>query len=100
MATVHTQYGPGTIIASETVRGKRQFKVAGEGFEVWLDESKLGGLREESGEDRPQGWFSDEEPAGAPRLTADELLGGVEWDEHHHGRLAWAETARKWARPW
>jgi hypothetical protein len=43
MATVHTPYGPGRIIASETVRGHRQFKVAGEGFEVWLDEAKLGG---------------------------------------------------------
>ena len=116
MATVHTQYGPGTIIASETVRGQRQFKVAGEGFEVWLDEAKIGGLREDSGEDRPQGWFADEEPAGAPRLTADELVNGAEWplgpgydrpgfgqgdiDEYgqdldHHGytagRLAWSE---------
>ena len=42
MATVHTEYGPGKIIASETVRGRTRFKVAGEGFEVWLDETKLG----------------------------------------------------------
>ena len=44
MTYVHTQYGPGRIIASETVRGHRTFRVAGEGFEVWLDEAKLGGL--------------------------------------------------------
>ena len=42
MATVHTEYGPGKIVASETIRGCTRFKVAGEGFEVWLDETKLG----------------------------------------------------------
>lgn len=43
MSTVHTEYGPGRIIAQETVRGRTRFKVAGEGFEVWLDQTKLGG---------------------------------------------------------
>ena len=42
MATVHTEYGPGKIIDQDIVRGRRTFKVAGEGFEVWVDESKLG----------------------------------------------------------
>lgn len=41
MATVHTAYGPGRIIAQETVRGRTQYKVAGDGFEVWLDEAKI-----------------------------------------------------------
>lgn len=43
MSTVHTEYGPGRIIAQETVRGRTRFKVAGEGFEVWLDQTRLGG---------------------------------------------------------
>ena len=41
MATVHTAYGPGTIVDRETVRGRTQYKVAGDGFEVWLDEAKI-----------------------------------------------------------
>jgi LysM repeat protein len=44
MATVHTEYGPGRIIDRETVRGRTRCKVAGEGFEVWVDQAKLGGL--------------------------------------------------------
>lgn len=44
MATVHTEYGPGRIIERETVRGRTRCKVAGEGFEVWIDQAKLGGL--------------------------------------------------------
>ena len=43
MSTVHTEYGPGRIIAQETVRGRTRYKVAGEGFEVWVDQTKLGG---------------------------------------------------------
>jgi LysM repeat protein len=43
MAQVHTEYGPGRIIDQETVRGRTRYKVAGEGFEVWLDQTKLGG---------------------------------------------------------
>lgn len=46
MAIVHTPYGPGTIVAQETVRGRTNYKVAGNGFEVWLDETKLGGLHQ------------------------------------------------------
>jgi hypothetical protein len=92
MSTVHTEYGPGRIIAQETVRGRTQYRVAGAGFEVWLDETKIGGLRDENlGEDRPEGWFSDEEPAGAPRLTAEELMDGVRWDDRGgNARHAWA----------
>ena len=43
MATVHTAYGPGEVVDQETIRGRTQYKVAGDGFEVWLDETKLGG---------------------------------------------------------
>lgn len=43
MPTVHTEYGPGRIIDQETVRGRTRYKVAGEGFEVWVDQTKLGG---------------------------------------------------------
>ena len=42
MATVHTEYGPGRIIDQETVRGRTRVKVAGEGFEIWLDAAKVG----------------------------------------------------------
>lgn len=48
MATVHTEYGPGRIIDQETVRGRTRYKVAGEGFEVWIDQTKVGGIVPES----------------------------------------------------
>lgn len=41
MTVVDTQYGPGEIVGSSTVRGRRQFEVAGQGFRVWVDESKV-----------------------------------------------------------
>ena len=41
MSQVHTEYGPGRIIDQETVRGRTQYKVAGAGFEVWVDQTKL-----------------------------------------------------------
>ena len=41
MTLVHTEYGPGTIVASETVRGRVQYKVAGQDFQVWLDETRI-----------------------------------------------------------
>ena len=41
MTVVHTQYGPGEIVASDTVRGRMQYKVAGPGFEIWVDETKV-----------------------------------------------------------
>lgn len=42
MAQVYTDLGPGEIIASETVRGRTQHKVAGAFGEKWFDESDLG----------------------------------------------------------
>lgn len=45
MALVHTDFGPGEIIASETVRGRTQHKVAVHGVgEIWIDEAKLGSV--------------------------------------------------------
>lgn len=41
MATVHTDLGPGEIIAEDTVRGRKSYRVAGQGFDVWLDETKI-----------------------------------------------------------
>lgn len=62
MATVHTAYGPGKIVDQETVRGRTQFKVAGDGFEVWLDETKIASA---DGEDfhraLPGGWPGDDD---------------------------------------
>lgn len=61
MATVHTAYGPGKIVDQETVRGRTQYKVAGDGFEVWLDETKIASA---DGEDfhhaLPGGWPGDD----------------------------------------
>lgn len=37
MEFVHTTYGPGRIIQTDTIRGRTQYKVAGRGFEVWVD---------------------------------------------------------------
>lgn len=53
MAFVHTAHGPGRIIATETVRGRTRHKVAGAGFEVWLDavdvrEASLGDINEDN----------------------------------------------------
>ena len=36
-----TTYGLGTITEVDTVRGQSQFRVAGRGFNVWLDETKI-----------------------------------------------------------
>ena len=37
----HTQHGVGTITEVDTVRGRTQYRVAGAGFNVWLDETKI-----------------------------------------------------------
>lgn len=42
MATVHTHLGPGEIIAEDVVRGRKSYRVAGQGFDLWLDETKVG----------------------------------------------------------
>ena len=46
MATVHTHLGPGEIIAEDVVRGRKSYRVAGQGFDVWLDETKVGNLHQ------------------------------------------------------
>lgn len=38
---IHTAYGPGEVVAQETVRGRTQYQVAGNGFKVWLDEVEV-----------------------------------------------------------
>ena len=37
----HTPHGVGTITEVDTVRGRTQFRVAGAGFSVWMDETKV-----------------------------------------------------------
>lgn len=32
---VHTAYGPGTVVAEETVHGRTQYRVEGDGFAIW-----------------------------------------------------------------
>lgn len=35
MQRVHTAYGPGVVVAEETVHGRTQYRVEGEGFAIW-----------------------------------------------------------------
>ena len=73
MSTVHTEYGPGRIIAQETVRGRTRFKVAGQGFEVWLDQTKLGGYETPA----------DGVDFSAPHWEGHNLDDGVSYPEPH-----------------
>lgn len=41
MTFVHTAHGVGQIVATETMRGRTRHKVAGAGFEVWLDATEV-----------------------------------------------------------
>ena len=41
MTFVHTAHGPGRIVATETMRGRTRHKVAGAGFEAWLDSTQV-----------------------------------------------------------
>lgn len=43
-SAVHTAHGPGTVTDIETVRGRKSYKVAGNGFSVWTDETKVAAL--------------------------------------------------------
>lgn len=43
-SAVHTAHGPGTVTDTETTRGRTQYKVAGQGFSVWVDETKVAAL--------------------------------------------------------
>jgi len=38
---VHTAHGPGRIVATEMMRGRTRHKVAGAGFEAWLDSTQV-----------------------------------------------------------
>ncbi len=81
MATVHTAYGPGEIIDQETVRGRTQYKVAGDGFEVWLDETKIAGYTPPGEVDFSAPHWEGHEPTES--LTPDAFGGGYEpVDEH------------------
>lgn len=73
MSTVYTEYGPGRIIAQETVRGRTRFKVAGQGFEVWLDQTKLGGYETPA----------DGVDFSAPHWEGHNLDDGVSYPEPH-----------------
>jgi LysM repeat protein len=40
-SAVHTAHGPGSVTDTETTRGRTQYKVSGQGFSVWMDETKV-----------------------------------------------------------
>lgn len=97
MATVHTEYGPGRIIDRETVRGRTRCKVAGEGFEVWIDQAKLGGLDDydeynDSADDR-DGHEEDIHDL-RHRLRAEDDGYGDDDPARYSSRLAWAPLDR------
>ena len=112
MATVHTEYGPGRIIDRETVRGRTRCKVAGDGFEVWIDQTRLGGVSgvddfdiegdgSEYGYGDPDYYPSgDDDPAARLRLLRreDERGLGPGMDDsdpaRYSSRLAWAPLDR------
>lgn len=39
--SAHTSYGPGVVTEIDTVRGRTSLRVAGNGFNVWLDQAKV-----------------------------------------------------------
>jgi LysM repeat protein len=83
MSTVHTEYGPGRIIAQETVRGRTRFKVAGEGFEVWLDQTKLGGYEPPSEIDYDAPHWQGHHPDDATVYPEPHApMSGDEYDEY------------------
>lgn len=41
MTEVYTAHGRGEIVETSTSRGRTQYRVAGRGFDVWLDETKV-----------------------------------------------------------
>lgn len=41
MTFVHTSYGPGEIIAEDTVRGRKSFQIQGSGFKIWVDAANV-----------------------------------------------------------
>ena len=75
MPQVHTDLGPGEVVATETVRGRTSYRVAGRGFDKWFDETKVEKLADayavpsanpgDNHPDDPMGPFShlgDEDP--------------------------------------
>lgn len=42
MASVHTALGPGEVVETKTVRGRTEYRVAGDGFDKWFDGTKIG----------------------------------------------------------
>lgn len=49
-ATAHTSYGSGTIKEVDTVRGSTSYRVAGRGFDVWVDSTKIHVATDEFGD--------------------------------------------------
>jgi LysM repeat protein len=52
-SAVHTAHGPGTVTDTETTRGRTQYKVAGQGFSVWIDETKIAASEDSSEGEEP-----------------------------------------------
>jgi hypothetical protein len=71
--TVYTDLGPGQIVASETTRGRTQYKVAGDFGEVWLDAAKVAGQFDLE---------DDNEPAFRPGHEPDYQQQGQDWNRY------------------
>jgi LysM repeat protein len=80
-SAVHTAHGLGTVTHTETVRGRTQYKVAGSGFAVWLDETKvatLGDVDESNSTTLPY----DYEPQHPVEMYSQEST--ISPDDHDH----------------
>ena len=49
MGAVHTSYGPGEIVSTETMHGRTRHLVAGNGFRVWVDATQVRTAEAEEG---------------------------------------------------
>lgn len=79
MTTIHTAYGPGEVVETDSVGlGRKRYKVAGLGFEVWLDEAEVS--RRTASEDL----FSYAPEVEALESAASHTPGVPEHSEHNH----------------
>lgn len=63
--TVLTQHGPGTIVATQTTRGRTEHQVEGDGFKIWVDAALIPPMPapyEPGGDPNYQGDWKDTDP--------------------------------------
>ena len=92
-SAVHTAHGPGTVTETETTRGRTQYKVAGSGFQVWIDETKIAAA-EDNLERGERSWDESQAEHGdmfygpgksGPKFSEEYLRSHPERFPHGHG---------------